>query len=632
MLRHYLKIAFRNLWKYKTQSLVSIFGLAFGLACLVFGGYWIHWETTYDSFFPDAQNIYILTQPYEDGQTNLIQFKTAQGVTAQIPELEQMSFVNLDLLDYFQIEEQPRLSMDFDMVDSSFLNLFRFEFVAGSAASFKHTPQSIILTQRTANKLFGNENPVGKQLKQITPQYFGNESVIKTHTIVAVIKDLPRHTNFNFELLINWSPVAENYPFNCVSFYKIHTDANIQSINNRLSGITFGEDAETGFSLTPLSGVRTAFHSWQMKYSLAFVRIFAIALLLACLGAVFNFISLNVHRTLNRNNEFNLRKTLGADKRRLVALYLWETAMPVVVAFLLSVIIVKALQVPFEWLSGVDMQDVAIAIVWSVGVCVLLVTVMYGIFRTGVFFRKRNRPSRYSAQRSLCTAQIIIASFLMMVALVSFRQMKFMVSADLGMKVDNVAMMYLGMMSSMETNPEPVKSRLAESPYISDVVIFPGNMINYPGAVSAIVSWSEHPEEATWRIYSIPDIHFFSFFDLRLLEGRLIDEHDVKKCVISETAARRMGENMIGQRLAMSGFELEITGVVKDIFGGSTHEPAPPVLFVSSLYASDEPEIFFIMPYMNHYYIKVLPENRTRATEHIRQVMQEFHADASSFT
>ncbi|MDR2848495.1 MAG: ABC transporter permease, partial [Bacteroidales bacterium] len=124
------------------------------------------------------------------------------------------------------------------------------------------------------------------------------------------------------------------------------------------------------------------------------------------------------------------------------------------------------------------------------------------------------------------------------------------------------------------------------------------------------------------------DTRFFSFFDLQLREGRFFDEHDVRKCVINETAARQMGGNVIGQKLKMLDFEIEITGVTKDIFSGSTHEPASPMYFLSKLSAPDEMEIFLFPPYQNHYFIKILPENRTRALEHIRQVMQEFHGEA----
>ncbi len=625
LLLHYLKIAFRNLWKYKSQSVVNILGLAFGLACFVFGWYWLHWETSFDRFFPNAPNIGVVTKTGEAGVTDFFEYKTACSAEA-LPEIVQTTWVNQWLVNHFQCDNGT-FSLNFADVDSSFVNIFSFDFTAGSAKEFKKAINGMILTQTTATRLFGNENPVGKQVLQVTKQYWEKPKV-SGHTVKAVIKDLPGHTNFNFDLLINAGRPAKDDEGGTM-FCLLHPGSDLKKMNDRLSAFR-PNDESVHLGIVKLNQVRPLLREYNMKYGLSFVRIFAIASLLALIGSIFNFISLTISRTTNRNNEFRLRKTLGSGNGQLALLLISEIILSVLMALIVSVGLVTMIRQPFENLSGADTHGIYIIALWSGIWCLALTGVLFVIFRANILFRFKFVSSNFWAQRLMCTGQIAIASLFMIVALITQQQTKYLTTRNIGMDIDGIADMNLGFLANQDADPATVKSQLSASPYVSDVLVFPGSMIKYPGSVEMNVSWDgKTDDQAHWNTSLIPDHRFFDFFKAQLKNGRFINETDMQKCVINETAAHQIGHDVIGKRLTIFSSKIEIVGVVNDMFSGSAYKPVQPMAYVQAKALqdiSDKPELYYY-PYQVRYYIKISPQHRSQALAHIQQVMNENKAD-----
>ena len=198
MLIHYLKIAFRNIWKHKTQSLIGIFGLAFGLACFVPALYWLRYETSYDSFYPDAEHIYrIYSVEKQSGKVNeqvpgILERKLHEHFSAT--ETSTAFFLETNNC---SAEGMPHIRLRTLNTDNTFFRVFPQSFVSGDARQPLQTVNNIVLTETVAIRLFGDvEKAIGQQLKSTF--YFSEPP----YTVTAVVKDPPPNTNLPFDALL----------------------------------------------------------------------------------------------------------------------------------------------------------------------------------------------------------------------------------------------------------------------------------------------------------------------------------------------------------------------------------------------------------------------------------------------
>ena len=159
MIRHYLKVTFREFAKYKTQSLVSIIGLAIGFTAFILGGYWLWWETHFDNFHPNGDRLYCLTTTGlvkkatgADADLDQLHMNDLAELTKLLPEIEQVcKFANCN----FTIKENNSSKYIYGLVcDHSFFEMFRSDFVAGTYKGTVLDGQSVVLTQSTAMRFF----------------------------------------------------------------------------------------------------------------------------------------------------------------------------------------------------------------------------------------------------------------------------------------------------------------------------------------------------------------------------------------------------------------------------------------------------------------------------------------------
>ena len=628
MFKHNIKIAFRNLRKYKTQNIISVIGLALGFVCFTFGWHWLRWETNFDSFFPNATNICVVALTDEDNATIYARYQTVVQFVSQIPEIQQTSWARTGFLSYFQHDDR-NFSMNFSIVDSSFVNLFQFEYIRGNAAHFKQLPNGVLLTQSAAIRLFGDEDPVGKQVEQIIDQLWGRMPVIHHYTVTGVIRDLPKHTNFDFDLLIHAEKMPSEDEYGTM-FCLLYRATYLKNINKRFSNISDETGQKQRISLIPLNEMRPLFKTYKMKYSLPYVRIFVFASMFAFLGAVLNFVSFIFSKTVNRHNEFRLRLALGSNNTQLTLLLALETLLSVFIALFLSVILIRFFERPFEILSGANIYGIYRYAAFSALSCIAFICLLYIVFRNSP--APRYRVSQ-QIQRLMSVGQITIAFMFMTVAVIVWMQIKYLTSKDMGIDIDDIAYMHLGALPSRVADPNTVKSQLSALSGVSDVLVFPGRLIGSPGSVQTRISQKGQSETAIWQMSYISDDRFFDFFNVKLKEGRFFNRHDFRKCVINETAAKMLGTDPVGMFLTtIMRFDLEVVGVVHDIFGGSAREVVEPMIYVwavSHLEIGEEPKIYYL-PDGNRYYMKIAPALRTVALEQIQQIMEEHHADESS--
>lgn len=199
MLALYLKIAFRNMWKYKTQSLTGIFGLAFGLACFVPVLYWMRYETSYDGFYPEAENIYrVYAVDKQSGNVNKSLSKVYEkALHEQFPAVEASAVCITGQEENCRTDHIPYVRLRMLYAENAFFDVFPQKFVCGDAERPLQVIDNVVLTETMAVRLFGDpEKAVGQQVQNTIRADW------PPYTVTAVVKDPPANSNFSFDAII----------------------------------------------------------------------------------------------------------------------------------------------------------------------------------------------------------------------------------------------------------------------------------------------------------------------------------------------------------------------------------------------------------------------------------------------
>ena len=308
MLALYLKIAFRNMWKFKTQSLTGIFGLAFGLACFVPALYWLRYETSYDGFYPDADRIYrVYSFDKQAGKTNdMVSGILDRKLHDRFPAMQTSTVFFIDQNDC-KTEGTPYVRLLTLFTDSAFLDVFPQTIVSGDAWHPLQVANNMILTETVAIRLFGDvEKAVGQSVKST-----GLTQYDPPYTVTAVIKDPPANTNLSFEAILSHEQIKMHKTFVDESGKAIWNFASLQMYAKlppytdvgRLAGqlrdypsrSLANENVE--IRMLPIGDVRYRLKD-EAPFTLNFIRLFVVAGMLLLFSALFNF--LNLHLDLFR--------------------------------------------------------------------------------------------------------------------------------------------------------------------------------------------------------------------------------------------------------------------------------------------------------------------------------------------
>jgi putative ABC transport system permease protein len=362
MLKNYLKIAWRNLMKSKAFSFINIFGLTTGITVCLMIFLFIMNEFSFDNFHADGKNIYRvmrsfdaskpavpwLSGPYAPALLNDFQGEIRQTVRV-MPDNDLVSYNN-----------KPFNEKNVYLVDSNFFTFFSFPLVKGNPATALNDANSVVLTESTAKRIFGNEDPMGKVID------WNKERKL---TVTGIAKDVPVNSHLNFDLVTPMAPLY-NLPFfkvwinnNHFVYVKLDRQANRAGIEKRFPAFMqkyMGPTMkQTGYqfrlSLTPLKevyfGEDSAFDNVRhgsKKVVYVFLSIAALILLIACI----NFMNLSTIRAAERSKEVGLRKVMGALRKSLAAQFMGESLLLAVISCVLSVGLLQLLLPLYSDLLG----------------------------------------------------------------------------------------------------------------------------------------------------------------------------------------------------------------------------------------------------------------------------------------
>jgi ABC-type transport system, involved in lipoprotein release, permease component len=611
MIKHYLKVAFRNMRKYRTQSLIGIFGLAFGLACFVPALYWYRYETTYDSFYPDAEQIYrVYSVEKESGKVNegVPPFLRTK-IQDRFPAIEQ-SAIFLGGAEKCSAEGTPYINLNMMYADSAFLHVFPQEFVSGDSRQPLQLLDNIVITETIAVSLFGNvEKAIGQQIQStMVPN-------LPPYTVTAVVKDPKPNSNLSFDAIIfhdmlnMYLGMPEEVQLNIFEtelYVKFHARTEIDELATQLRDVPIQLYANAGFELQmmPISDIRHHLTE-NVPFTLNIIRLFVAAGLLLILSAVFNFLNLHLNIFHQRIHELRQRSVHGAKSLQLIIQMMFEMACTICTALAIAYCFVILTGSVFSELQGIALDMLQFTYLFVVcGTGVMMIILLIGIIPFWRLSRlamldlsKRKTQGQPILRRLAVSLQLAVSVVFIVAALVVMMQMRFVNHKDLGF--DRNSIIQLDAMSFyMRSNVRTALiNELEAIPQIENftATYFEPQYKANPLLTRTEVEWSGKSDNEKPVFHFIPtDNRFAETFKLKMLIGKWWDEGINNKIVLNEEAVRVMGlSEPVGTnlRIAINGpmEEYEVVGVVNDFHTMSLRSKIYPTIFCNNTF-----EIFYI--------------------------------------
>ncbi|HSI70900.1 MAG TPA: ABC transporter permease, partial [Gillisia sp.] len=472
MIRNYFKLAFRNLMKHKTFSFINIFGLSIGLTCCMLISLYIYHEYSYDRYHEKGDRIYQLNNVFiEDGEERphaTVPAAMAELLKQDLPEIEETTRLlrlwedDKTLLKY----EQDGISKVFYetdgyVADASFFEIFSYNFIDGNPKTALEQPNTIVITEEIAEKFFGDESAIGKQIR-VSSSTNGDHD----YTITGVFRPhvQPSHINAHFFLSIRGGDLDEfiNDSTNLLNnnmfftYFLLKEGTNPEILEAKFPVFiekNMGEELKARGSgrklfLTNLKDIHlnseiaeNVTPPGSRKYIYILASIAILTLLIACI----NFMNLSTSRSSKRSVEVGVRKVLGAEKRTLIWQFLGESLIMALIAFVVAVVFVQLFLPVFGQLAG---KEITLAFNQKAQLYLLfLVLAVFTGFLAGsypAFFLSSFKPVKVlkgkfsnsfaavSLRKGLVVVQFVISIVLIIASVVISNQMSFLRSTDLG--------------------------------------------------------------------------------------------------------------------------------------------------------------------------------------------------------
>lgn len=629
MLVNYLKIAFRNILRNKTHSIINIVGLAVGIACCVVIVLYVQNELSYDTFYKNADCIYrVYVKSSINGQQSC-NCKTAaplgKTLVRDFPEVitcTRVGFFGNHVLKY---DDKVYRERRVYTADSNFFSVFSLPLVAGNPRTVLIHPNSIVMTQSTAHKYFGNENPVGKIVRADSGT---------SYVVAGVMRDFPANSSFRCDILLSMStyPATENNSWLDMSYttyvvLKRGTDpAAFQRKLKKIVDEDIGPQAESALGI-PLREILSNGNTWdlylqpltsiylfsqrnyeidpnsewgdQSRSNIDYVYIFSAVAVFILLLAIINFINLTTARSETRSKEVGIKKTLGSNRAKLIGQFLTESVVVALLSVLISIALIESFLPFFNQLAGKNLRLEILSNAYAIPGLILFAVVIGIIagsypafylssFRPAHLFKSgfEKRMTRRTLRSALVVIQFTVSIALIIGTLIIRDQLRYVQNKDLGFNQDRLyAIMNFGVPGK---TLHVFEQEILKDP---DVVSFTNSSIMFfPGIPGSGYGYNtRHASTTISSQYLDVDYNFLKAYAIPLLRGRFFSKEfpsDTASVVINEAMVKECGtEDPVGKELLQIGGQpraFRIIGVVRDFHYQSLHERIRPlVLFLS---------------------------------------------------
>ncbi|MCF0064573.1 permease prefix domain 2-containing transporter [Dyadobacter chenwenxiniae] len=609
MIRNYLKIAFRNLAKHKMFSFINVMGLSAGMTACFLIALYVHFELTYDAFNKKADRIYrVATDVQTNSETlrySISPWAMASNMQNDFPEMEACARVRKEEM-LFRKGDLKFVEENAVLADSTLFEVFDFKLLNGNPKTALMTPLSIVLTETSAQKYFGNKDPMGQTL------LWGDQGELVT--VTGVMQDPPVNSQIKGDMFVS------------MSTYTAHRDKNIEQewgsfgatafvllkpgtdpatmekkfpafLQNHAGKMMAEQQMQIRMLLEPLRDIylhstRPADESGNINNVYVFSAVALFIMLIACI----NFVNLTTARSVERAREVGVRKAVGAARSTLARQFLAESIMMCVIAFLISVILSAALIPLFNELAGKSVSKGIIAELPFVAillVAALLIGLLAGIYPAFVlssFEPVKVLKGRFTTsakgvmlRKGLVTVQFTISITMIIATIVVYTQLDFMRSHDLGFSKNQTLVIQSGVGRERDVFEASIMDLAGVRSATASAAV-PGGL--NPQAFSKLENKRGEMQAANLDVYRV-DFDFITQYGLKIVAGRSFSKKfatdSTRALVINEAAAKMLGYatpgEAVGKQFDQWDRQGTIIGVVKNFHFKSLQENIKPLTF-----------------------------------------------------
>ncbi|MFQ5752776.1 MAG: ABC transporter permease, partial [bacterium] len=604
MFKNYIISLYRNILRQKGYSFITITGLAIGLACCILIFLIVSHEMSYDKYHNDVERIYRIPTIVKSAS---VEKPFARGLTPLIPTLrenyqEVETAVRFHYLNTSNVKveynDQVFIENSFMVTEPEMFRVFTIPFLLGNPSTALDRPGTIVITKEIADRIFGDNNPLGETLKVNGSPY----------EITGVVENAPENTHLRYDIMLSLKTVAsrlnlDNWGWTgFYSYVKLRPNVNPQEFERKIRKIAHNYIGETldklGIEfilfLQPLKDIHlhsNIHREIKPPGDSIYVYIFSVVGILVLVVACINFMNLTTARAGKRAKEIGVRKVMGAHRLQLIGQFVGEFIFMTLIALVLAILLIELILPYFNELTGkhfttaaifqLDMVMVLIGVILLVGMAAGSYPAFFlSAFKPVQIFQRFSRTgSGGSAVRKMLVVWQFAISIILIGTLFIYRQIHFMKNKNLGFDKDQklILPVYLG--DKFET----VKNVFLAHPSITGATAsssIPGRISN-----SLVTKLVGDENKQGWTIlYNFVDYDFIAQYGLEVIAGRAFERErstDASTAfVINEAAVRNLGfaapEEALGKQLTRGDASGPIIGVVKDFHIKGLQSEIPP--------------------------------------------------------
>lgn len=626
MVQHYFKIGGRQLLKNKTFSAINIFGLSVGIACCLILLVFVEYESSFDNFHPYANHSYRIVQhtkyPDQTLYWNTTAYPLAEALRSDFNELELVTQTAGPFQRFFTLDNGSKEAFQFEsdyvlFVDSYYPQVFDLTWLAGDKNSAFEQPNSIVLTQTIAEKVFG-KNVNSQSILGKTILLAGKDPM----QVTGLVKDVPGNSNLRYEMLVPYEFFKQNNPYPAsnwsgnyggTTFVVVSEQKTAEDIESSISFwkkkyLNQDDDSRISYKLQPLAEIHTETiygnspGSYTMSGSLLrTARYVGIFILLIAIG---NFVNLVTAKSVIRAKEVGIRKTIGSTRFDLFKQFTLENtllvAISVIFALGISVFLISEANAVFSVINlQLKLKWTDVGLILGLGVITVLLGTAYPAFILSAFKPLQiikndlplTRTRGVSVRKAVTVFQFAVVQLFVIATIIVAVQMDLFRNKSLGFDSEAVLMIPVPQADKIEI----FKNQLNQNPEVKDITIGSGPPMAINGfQLGSRFRTSDMPEsEGHETELKIGDSNYMEFYRLELLAGRNFKDNNANfdEFIVNERLLKSFGwtpEEAIGRKLTINEGEATVIGVARDFHNISLQHDISPCIIINWEYFKDQ--------------------------------------------
>ncbi|WP_232541042.1 ABC transporter permease [Spirosoma endbachense] len=612
MIGSYLKTSRRSLVRNKLFSAINIIGLAVSMSVGLLVIAFLTDLLSYDDFHEKKGRMYriltkneIIDQPEMNFASTSI--KAGNRIRETIPGIEAMTLLRKEFQGDARINEETIIPIAATWADQSFFKVFTFPLIKGDPSTALREPYSLVLTEKTAKKLFGDADALGKTVRFDT----------LTYTVTGVVKDIPKLSHIQFEALVSFASIlgqkadADGELLSWKSIYSNYVylvlpeNANKQAIQANLDKLSAAENAgiqnrKITLSLQPLDEIALGAHYVNeigASIPIPVVWILAGLAFVVILSACFNYTNLSIARSMRRSREVGIRKIVGALKGHVLGQFVAESVIISLLALVFSLGLFLVLRTQFLALAPQLDSLVSLDLSPRIILYFLALAIVVGIaagFVPALFFSRiqaiqvlKDASSlkmfrHVSMRKALIVIQYTFSLIFITATLIGYSQYRGFISFDLGFTTENILNIRM-----QGNKTELLRKELAEIPEVSD--ISQSMLVTSLGSLNGSSMKYKNPQDSAGVWLNMVDARHLPLHRHKFIAGTNFRTRPVNgtetEVIVNEQVLKRFNianrnpAKALGEMVTMDGKKLTIVGVLKDFHYGTMENKIEPMVF-----------------------------------------------------